>query len=224
MLLDECPINLIQRKHIAEVVLCDAEKADNGIENMLAWIGLVVGKIGTGAVQAILVHANLVDQTPCAQHIELCIVCAHMVAEDADAMLRGIGQPPRHHFMALFSFCKRKAIFDPEFFFFYFSSPFHFHIGVDAAEMSSSPSTNEQNNYEILFVGLCCAITFVGGKFLCDDVSDRAEPYLRHPLFISLTLFAAVWLATRNVKIACLITFFYLFFRELNDRCFCTNQ
>ena len=83
-------------------------------------------------------------------------------------------------------------------------------------------SNESKNRYELLFVGLCCVITFIGGKFIVDDVTERAEVYLRHPLFIYLTLFAAVWLATREVKMALFITFIFLVVRESHDRIFCS--
>lgn len=87
----------------------------------------------------------------------------------------------------------------------------------------SSSETTVKNKYELLFVGLACVITFIGGKFLCEDVSERAELYLRHPLFIYMTLFAATWLATRDTKMALLLTLGFAISRECYDR-FCCSQ
>lgn len=70
-----------------------------------------------------------------------------------------------------------------------------------------------------LFAALLVVIMNLGGRYLSLDISKSQEAVLTHPIVRRIVLFAILFLATRNVLIALVLTVFIsvIVFNLLND-------
>lgn len=70
-----------------------------------------------------------------------------------------------------------------------------------------------------LFAALLVVILNLGGRYLAMDISKSQEAVLTHPITRRVVLFAVLFLATRNVLIALVLTVLIsiIFFNLLNE-------
>lgn len=70
-----------------------------------------------------------------------------------------------------------------------------------------------------LFAALLVVILNLGGRYLALDISKSQEAVLTHPITRRIVLFAVLFLATRNVLIALVLTVLIsiIFFNLLNE-------
>jgi hypothetical protein len=61
------------------------------------------------------------------------------------------------------------------------------------------------------FVGLCIILMNVGTKYVLADITEVHEVFLNSSLFKLIVLFCIFFISTRDVMVACMLTFGFQF-------------